>query len=132
MNCISILLALSLHLGLNGDYNSVHPQVKCDVGNQSYGVYYNSNKELSYFASRNLKVRNSEFEYGLVTGYEGSKILPLIRFKWEGKRGHIFLTPIVSANYFITEYPSGRQVITGGEKDIGLLVGYEIKLWKMK
>ena len=131
MNCISILLALSLHMGVDANYNSVHPQVKCEVGNQNYGVYYNSNNDFSFFVSQNLKLPNSEFEFGLVTGYKGSRVLPLMRLKWERKRGYVFLIPIISKNEWITEYPT-HTVIHKEEKDIGLLLGYEIKLWRMK
>ena len=33
MDCLSIALAVSLHLGLAGDYNALHPHVRCDVNN---------------------------------------------------------------------------------------------------
>ena len=118
-------------MGVDTNYNSVHPSVKCEVGNQNVGVYYNSNKDFSFFVSQNLKLPNSEFEFGLVTGYKGSRILPLMRLKWERKRGHIFLTPIITKNYHVTKYPT-HTFISETEKDVGLLLGYEIKLWRMK
>ena len=31
MDCISLALAVTLHLGLAGDYNPIHPHARCDV-----------------------------------------------------------------------------------------------------
>ena len=33
MSCISLLVALSLHAGLSGDYNSIHPHARCEIDN---------------------------------------------------------------------------------------------------
>ena len=29
MSCLSLLVALSLHVGLDGNYNNVHPHARC-------------------------------------------------------------------------------------------------------
>ena len=29
MNCLSLMLALSIHVGLEGNYNSIHPHARC-------------------------------------------------------------------------------------------------------
>ena len=42
MNCISILLTLSLHLGMSGDFNEINPHLRCEVANSNFGMYYNS------------------------------------------------------------------------------------------
>ena len=38
MSCISLLVALSLHVGLEGDYNDVHPHARCTIDNTIAGV----------------------------------------------------------------------------------------------
>ena len=88
MTCISFLVALSLHIGLENNYNSIHPQT-----NNIYGVYYNSEYDLSLFAGKKYK----NIEYGLVTGYSGGKILPMIRYK----KDNFFIAPAyeISGNY---------------------------------
>ena len=58
--CLSILLAVSSHLGLDGDYNS-----------ESNASYYVGKKILN-------------FEIGLVTGYNSYGVLPMIRYIKDG------------------------------------------------
>ena len=55
MNCISILLTLSLHLGMSGDFNEINPHIRCEVANSSFGMYYNSERNISFYMSQNLK-----------------------------------------------------------------------------
>ena len=68
--CLSILLAISTHLGLDGDYNSVHPHARCTTDNWVTGAYYNSEKNMSYYIAKTI----SNFEIGLATGYSLSLI----------------------------------------------------------
>jgi len=93
MTCISFLVALSLHIGLENNYNSIHPQIRCTQTDNIYGVYYNSEYDLSLFAGKKYK----NIEYGLVTGYSGGKILPMIRYK----KDNFFIAPAyeISGNY---------------------------------
>ena len=44
MNCLAIGLALSMHIGLQGDYNQAHPYATCETDKTITGVYYNSRK----------------------------------------------------------------------------------------
>jgi len=77
LSCLSFLVALSLHVGLDNNYNSVHPHVRCDTENVNVGVYYNSERNISTYISKEY----SFIEYGIVTGYSGFDIAPMIRFK---------------------------------------------------
>ena len=52
--CLSILLAVSTHLGLDADYNSIHPHVRCTVDNWITGAYYNSEKNISYYVGKKI------------------------------------------------------------------------------
>ena len=74
--CLSILLAVSTHLGLDGDYNS--------------------ERNASYYVAKTI----SNFEIGLVTGYNSYDVLPMIRYIKDGW----FVAPAYekSGNYGIT------------------------------
>ena len=127
MNCISILLTLSLHLGMSGDFNEINPHVRCDVANSSFGVYYNSEKDISFYMSQNLRLPKSEVEIGLATGYRDASVIPIVRWK----KNNWFIAPMYGRTWYYTEYPD-HTVWTKGEKDAGLIIGYEIKIGRRK
>jgi len=109
MNCFSLLLALSLHIGLEGNYSNVHPHVRCDINNNTIaGAYYNSEENISFYVGKKIPMYNVELEVGLVTGYSGADIVPMLRVK----KGNWFLSPA----YEITS------------NNVGLVFGYEFKL----
>jgi len=101
--CLSILLAVSTHLGLDGNYNSIHPHARCTIDNWITGVYYNSERNASYYVGR--KILN--FEIGLVTGYTSHDVLPMIRY--------------IKNNWFVA--PAYEK-----SNGLGLTVGYEFTL----
>ena len=79
--CLSILLAVSTHLGLDADYNNIHPHARCTIDNNWItGAYYNSERNVSYYVGRKI----SNFEIGLVTGYNSYDVLPMIRYIKDG------------------------------------------------
>ena len=100
--CLSILLVVSAHLGLDGDYNSVHPHVRCTTNNLITGAYYNSERNMSYYVAKTI----SKFEIGLVSGYSSYNVLPMIRY--------------INNGWFVA--PSYEK-----SNNLGLTVGYEIK-----
>jgi len=94
--CLSILLAVSTHLGLDGNYNSIHPHARCTIDNWITGAYYNSERNASFYVGKKI----SNFEIGLVTGYNSRDVLPMIRYindRW-------FVAPAYeqSGNYGLT------------------------------
>ena len=101
--CLSILLAASTHLGLDGDYNSIHPHTRCTIDNWITGAYYNSERNASYYVGR--KILN--FEIGLVTGYTSHDVLPMIRY--------------INNGWFVA--PAYEK-----SNGLGLTVGYEFTL----
>ena len=127
MNCLSILLTLTLHLGMAGDFNGINPHVRCEIEERSFGMYYNSEKETSFYMSRDYKLRNSEIEIGLVTGYRDANVMPLIRWK----KNDWFIAPIYATRWYYTKYPDHTTWFKG-EKDTGVLIGYEFKIGKRK
>ena len=54
MSCLGLFLALSMHIGLEGDYNNVHPHARCTVDNSIAGVYYNSEDRISAYVGKEL------------------------------------------------------------------------------
>ena len=108
MSCLSLLLALSLHMGLEGDYNNIHPHVRCDINNNIIaGAYYNSEENISFYAGKKIPMHNVELEVGLVTGYSGADIAPMLRVK----KGNWFISPAYE--------------IMGN--NVGIVFGYEFK-----
>ena len=99
--CLSIILAVSTHIGLAGDYNEVHPSVRCTVDNTIYGVYYNSESNESIYLGK----KYGNWEVGLVSGYTSMTVAPMIRYINNG----FFITPAYE---------------TGGT--VGVALGYEI------
>ena len=102
---IEYALALTLHLGLEGDYNEVHPHIRYNEQNYIAGVYYNSERNISFYAGKRWEHNQFGIEAGAVTGYSESDVLPYGRVTYN--------------NFFIAP---------GVEPDnVGLVVGYEIK-----
>ena len=77
MSCLSLLFALSLHVGLEGDYNSYHPHARCEKDSLISGIYYNSEDRISSY----IGLQYEGLELGLVTGYTYNDIIPMIRYK---------------------------------------------------
>ena len=101
--CLSILLAVSTHLGLDNNYNDVHPHARCTIDSWITGAYYNSERNMSYYVGRKI----SNFEIGLVTGYNSYDVLPMIRYINNG----LFVAPAYEKS-----------------NTVGLTVGYEFKV----
>ena len=128
MNCLSYLLTLSLHLGMQAGFNEINPHIRCDVNNYSTGIYYNSEKNISFYVSRDFSIRESEIEIGLVTGYRDINVMPLIRWK----KNNWFIAPTYGGRtWYYTEYPD-RTVWFKGEKDYGIIIGYDFKIGRRR
>ena len=103
MSCLSLLFAVSLHVGLEGNYNSFHPHARCQKDTLISGVFYNSEERISTY----IGVQHRGFELGLVTGYTYNDVMPMIRYKKD--------------NWFIA--PAYEK---GGSK--GIVIGLEFKI----
>ena len=128
MDCLSFLLTLSLHLGMQAGFNEVNPHIRCEVANSSFGMYYNSERNISFYMSQNLKIRESEIEIGLATGYRDANVIPLIRWK----KNNWFIAPMYGRTWYYTEYPDRPTVWFKGEKDAGVIIGYEFKIGRRR
>ena len=128
MECLSFLLTLSLHLGMQSGFNEINPHIRCEVENYSTGMYYNSEKKISFYVSRDFSIRESEIEVGLATGYRDSNVIPIIRWK----KNNWFIAPMYGNTWYYTIYPDRPTVWFKGEKDYGVIIGYDFKIGKRK
>jgi hypothetical protein len=112
---------------MSGDFNEINPHVRCEIANSSFGMYYNSEKNISFYMSQNLRLRKSEVEIGLATGYRDASVIPIVRWK----KNNWFIAPMYGRTWYYTKYPD-HTVWTKGEKDAGILIGYEIKIGRRK
>ena len=111
MSCLSLLVAMSLHVGLAGDYNGIHPHARCTIDNTIAGVYYNSESNIGVYIGQKFEMPfDSELEVGLVTGYTGEKVVPMMRIT----RNNWYFAPSYEVE------PNNNW---------GVTIGYEFKLY---
>lgn len=72
-------IALSLHLGLAGEYNSVHPYISYERDKIIAGAYYNSVERISIYGGVKYEFsKDTSIELGLVSGYN-SNVIPMAK-----------------------------------------------------
>jgi hypothetical protein len=89
MNCIGLFLAMTMHIGLESNYNNIHPHARCTIDEKILGAYYNSEDRISTYVGRAFDLNNGVLEIGLVTGYTANDVVPMIRYK----QGKFFVSP---------------------------------------
>lgn len=106
MDSIILSIALSSHLGMSGDFNNIHPRITYKT-DQDYiiGTYYNSESQPSVFVGKIIDYKSITVETGLVSGYTGYKIVPMVKANYD----NFFVAPGYANN------------------DAGLILGYEVK-----
>ena len=94
MNSVIAGIALSLHLGLDGSYNQIHPYVRMQNENNIIaGAYYNSENRVSGYLGYELEVTEKvSVDLGIVSGYSSQDILPMARVTYDDK---IFIAPAI-------------------------------------
>ena len=100
---IEFIISVSLHLGMGGDYNAAHPQIRYNHDDYIAGVYLNSHAELSGFVGHRWERNEIGLEVGLVTGYHVAPVVPFIKVDYH----NFFLSPGIH------------------EGQVGAIVGYE-------
>ena len=82
MNCLGLFLAVSMHMGLEANYNNIHPHARCTIDENIAGVYYNSEDRVSAYIGRQFELDEyQKLEIGVVTGYNSEDVLPMVRYK---------------------------------------------------
>jgi hypothetical protein len=90
-------LALSLHLGLPGEYNFIHPHIGVNYNDFVAGAYYNSEYDFSLYAGYNFDIsKNANVEIGVVSGYTAGQVEPMIKFNYK----NVFVSPAVDEEIF--------------------------------
>ncbi len=114
---LAFAIAFSSHIRLNGDYNEIHPAMKCDRDNNGIiaGLYLNSESRVSTYAGYKLSSIETPLwiEFGAVTGYTTKDILPYVRVGFDMGKGSLFIAP-------------GAEVYNDSVK-VGAVIGYEFK-----
>lgn len=87
-------LALSLHLGMEGDYNAIHPHIRLQEQNYIAGAYYNSERNISPYVGYLFKHNDFGLELGFVGNYSDAAILPYARATYK----QFFIAPGIERN----------------------------------
>ena len=126
MNCLAVLLSFSMHLGGNGDYNNIHPHLRCEKDSLIVGTYYNSEKDISYYFGNNYNFNDWELDVALVSGYRDRGIQPMIRLKSNGW----YISPMYGKYYFNSNRAEVRCNNSSGKSqgNYGFVIGYEIQI----
>ena len=126
MNCVALLLSFSMHLGGNGDYNNIHPHLRCEKDSLIVGTYYNSEKDISYYFGKNYNFNDWELDVALVSGYRDRGIQPMIRLKSNGW----YISPMYGKYYFNSNRAEVRSDNCSGKPqgNYGFVIGYEIQI----
>lgn len=101
-------LALSTHLGLNNDYNEIHPHLRIENDFWIGGAYYNSDSAVSIYGGTRIEpnilgiegYENFGLELGLTTGYDDlGKIIPFGRGTYTlNENSTLYLAPAAERN----------------------------------
>ena len=97
---LMLALAFSQHLGMEGNYNSVHPhlQLQHDSGFVA-GAYLNSESNVSAYGGYRFEYEDAFLEVGGVTGYTSITVAPYLRAGYEIRDGvDLFVAPAFEYN----------------------------------
>ena len=94
MDHIVLSLGLSLHMGLNRNYNYVNPHIRLMENDYIAGVYLNSEKDVSLYGGYRIEpTERTGLEVGLVTGYSISPVIPFGRFTYDFDHVRAYVAP---------------------------------------
>lgn len=121
MNLSEIVVTFGIafidHLGLDGKYNEVNPNVEFSYERVVAGVYHNSFSEPSAYLGYTVYQGYFDLDLGVVTGYNDS-VMPYVK-----------LEKPLNENVSLIAAP-----VWGGGQDqsIGLMVGLNVTLGKLR
>lgn len=110
LKCLAIGIALTGHLGLEYEYNQVHPYAVCETDKTVVGTFYNSLDKWSITAGLKQKLgEDTHLEYGIASGYDynGQDVVPMIRLRHK----QWFVMPTVE-----------------NEDNVGLVIGWQFEI----
>jgi hypothetical protein len=93
-------IALSLHIGLDNDYNSIHPFVMGEYNNFIGGAYLNSENNISPFLAYKFNLTDQfSIDIGAVGGYNSYSVLPMFKLNYDINQNFVFfVAPAVENN----------------------------------
>ena len=103
---IELALGLSLHLGLQNDYNEIHPHIRYIEEGYMAGAYYNSVEDVSTYIGYRFEHEDFGLEIAGVTGYPEADVVPYVRATYK----NVFIAPALE------------------DDRAGIVIGYEFKL----
>ena len=99
-------IAVSTHLGLAGDFASIHPHVQYKSPDDYItGGYHNSDKRTGIYFGKRTTYKQLSVEYGVVHGYKEWDVAPMLKINY----GALFVAPAATKD------------------DFGIVAGYEVK-----
>ena len=108
-------LGISMHFGLGGNYNEIHPHVRFIEDGVIAGAYYNSVENISFYSGYRLEYEKFGAELALVTGYPAyGAVAPFIRGTYD-----------VTDNVLVFASPAIEDYEYKGA--IGIVAGIEFK-----
>lgn len=115
MDGITLGLVISLHLGLQGNYNSISPHVRYEKDGLITGIYYNSMEKLSVYGGYRVDSEGGVgAEFGIVSGYDKvAPIVPYSRITYDIDSLRFYVAPGVEK--------------WNDDINLGLLTGVEVK-----
>lgn len=116
MEPFTLALGLSLHSGLTGEYNQIHPHIRFYKDGVIAGAYHNSMERLSVYGGYRIEpTENLGVEFTLVTGYnEFGPIAPFVRGTYDLNNTRLFVSPVAEK--------------WNGKVETGIVIGVEIKI----
>jgi hypothetical protein len=110
-------IVTSLHLGLDGDYNSIHPHIGLEYNNILSGAYYNSERNVSAYLGYEFEFEYLNIEGGVVTGYVDDLTLYLRATRDLSNSKKVFIAPAIDLG-------------DDGKQNFGVVLGFEFFLNK--
>ena len=102
---IVVSVFLTAHTGFtNNNLNPVHPHIGIDYKQYSAGIYYNSERHTSVYATKTIYAGPVDIAAGFVTGYQERSVLPFVSIsRYIGNDISVFALPSIDS---VTNKPS--------------------------
>lgn len=77
---IVLSMILTSHIGWNGQFNDIHPNISYERNGYGVGVFRNSLNHTSFYVSKIEKFDGFSVQYGVANNYN-SKTIPMLIFR---------------------------------------------------
>ena len=117
LTALTLSMGVSVHVGLDNEYNETHPHIRYQNEQFITGVYYNSENKISMYGGYRLEPKqNFGVEFAIVSGYDHfGPAAPFVRGTYDiDSNVRVFVSPVAEKN--------------GDETNAGIVFGVEIKI----